>query len=90
MVGMPYSYVVDLDNTKQVVQAAEWATQYRFSSFVPAQFRVESLVDRICSLVEDESLCVCPNPLFGTEKLKFSKRNEHLNCQASSFITKAD
>jgi hypothetical protein len=67
--GFPYTYVVDLSNTSQVVQAAEWASRYRFSSYVPPQYRVESLVNRMCIIVEDDSLCLCPNKLFGGQNV---------------------
>jgi hypothetical protein len=62
--GFPYTYVIDLDNKTQVVQAAKWASEYRFSSYVPPQYRVESLINRMCTIVEDDTLCLCPNRHF--------------------------
>ena len=55
--GFPYTYIVDLSNSRQVVQAAKWASKFRFTSYVPPQFRVESLADRMCTVVEDDSFC---------------------------------
>ena len=66
-IGFPYSYVVDLSNTTQVIQAAKWASFYRFSSYVPPQFRIESVVNRMCTILEDEALCISPNEYFGNE-----------------------
>lgn len=65
--GFPYTYTVDLDNVTQVVQAAEWASKYRFASYVPPQYRVESLVNRMCTVIEDDALCLCPNRSFSSE-----------------------
>jgi len=78
--GFPYTYAVDLGNKTQVVQAAEWASKYRFSSYVPPQFGVESLVSRMCSLVEDDSLCLCPNLKFCSEKPGFDS-DANLFCE---------
>ncbi len=55
--GFPYTYVVDLENITQVIQAAEWASKYRFLSYVPPQYRVESLVNRMCAMLEDDTFC---------------------------------
>ena len=59
-IGFPYSYVVDLGNVTDVVGAAEMAHTFRFPSYVPPSFRPYSLVDRMCSLLEDSSPCSIP------------------------------
>lgn len=56
--GFPYTYIVDLSNHTQVVQSAEWASKYRFNSYVPPQYRIESLIDRMCGILEDDSFCL--------------------------------
>ncbi len=56
-IGFPYTYVVDLKNISQVVQSAEWASRYRFHSYVPPQYRIDSVVSRICTVLEEDSLC---------------------------------
>jgi hypothetical protein len=50
--GFPYSYVVDLKNITNVLEAAEWSVKHRFHSYVPPNFRFESIVDRMCNLLE--------------------------------------
>ena len=57
-IGFPYTYVIDLRNTTQVLQAAEWSSKYRFNSYVPPQYRVDSVVNRICGVIEEDSLCL--------------------------------
>ena len=89
--GMPYVYNVNLTDHDGVVQAAEWASRYRFSSYVPAEFRVGSLVDRMCSLLEDDALCMCPNPLFGDDQLDFRLNGsvvKEMDCRASAYVKK--
>jgi len=88
---MPYVYNVDLSDVESVVQAAEWAVKYRFSSYVPSEFRVGALVDRMCALLEDDALCMCPNPIFGDEHLDFRTNgliDENMDCRASSYVRK--
>jgi hypothetical protein len=90
--GMPYVYNINLTDHDTVVQAATWATIYRFSSYVPADFRVESLVDRMCALLEDDALCSCPNPLFGDDQLDMRLNQSvvhEMDCRASTYIKKA-
>ena len=53
--GAPYNYIVNLNNSTDVVNAAEKACSHPFSAYAPPSFRVASLVDRMCSLVEDDS-----------------------------------
>lgn len=50
--GFPYTYVIDLDNVTSVLEAAEWSIKYRFHSYIPPNFRIASLVDRMCNLLE--------------------------------------
>ena len=86
---MPFVYTVNLTDHDSVVQAAEWASRYRFSSFVPADFGVESLVERMCAFIEDDALCLCPNPLFGDEKLDIRLHGSVVNdmdCRASTSV----
>ena len=59
--GFPYTYVVDLENITSVVEAAEWSFRYRFSSYVPPSYRVQSLLHRMRVLLEDDSSCISPN-----------------------------
>ncbi len=63
-IGFPYSYVVDLDNVTNVVHAAEQSYKYRFSSYVPPSYRVESVVNRMRSLLEDDSFCSLPRVTY--------------------------
>ena len=63
-IGFPYSYVVDLDNVTNVVHAAELSYKYRFSSYVPPSYRVESVVNRMRSLLEDDSFCSLPRATY--------------------------
>lgn len=65
--GFPYTYVVDLSNSTQVVQAAEWACKFRFTSYVPPQNRVDSLVDRMCTVIEDDSFCLNLDDMLTSE-----------------------
>jgi len=91
---MPYVYTVDLDNIEGVVQAAEWASTYRFPSFVPPEFRVNSVMDRMCALLEDDALCLCPNPLFGDNttldwrRSNTSSIDTSMDCRSSSYVQK--
>jgi Glycosyltransferase family 18 len=82
MVGMPYVYNVHLSNATQVVTAANHAVQYRFASFVPSDFRPLSMITRVCSMLEDDSLCLCP-PKQGHGHIA-----RQVNCQGSSTIRK--
>jgi hypothetical protein len=89
--GMPYVYNVNLTNHDGVVQAAEWASQYRFSSYVPAEFRVNSLVDRMCAMLEDDALCICPNPQFGDDQMDTRLNGsivKEMDCRASTSVRK--
>jgi hypothetical protein len=86
---MPYVYNVNLTDHDGVVRAAQWASRYRFSSYVPHEFRVGSLVDRMCAVLEDDALCLCPNPLFGDEKLDLRVNGsivKDMDCRASSYV----
>jgi len=88
---MPYVYNVNLTDHDGVVQAAEWASRYRFSSYVPAEFRVNSLVDRMCALLEDDSLCICPNPQFGDNEMDIRLNGsivKEMDCRASTHVKK--
>jgi hypothetical protein len=87
--GMPFVYTVNLTDHDGVVRAAEWASRYRFSSFVPADFGVDSLVERMCAFLEDDALCLCPNPLFGDEHLDLRLNGsvvDEMDCRASTRI----
>jgi hypothetical protein len=55
--GFPYVYTIDLNNHTGVLQAAEWASRFRFHSYVPPQYRVSSVVDRICNILENDTPC---------------------------------
>jgi len=86
---MPYVYTVDLVDIEGVVRAATHASTYRFSSYVPPEFRVNTLIDRMCALIEDNALCSCPNPLFGDDMLDFVAKNmsdSNVDCRASSYV----
>lgn len=74
LLGMPYVYNIDLKNVSNVLQAAEWAVQYRFTSYTPPEFRPEAMVARACGLMEDDSLCSCPKDVPG------------MDCHASSYV----
>jgi len=50
--GFPYTYVIDLHNVTSVLEAAEWSAKYRFESYIPPNFRIASLVDRMCDVLE--------------------------------------
>jgi Glycosyltransferase family 18 len=82
MVGMPYVYNVHLSNATQVVTAANHAVQYRFVSFVPPDFHPLSLIARVCGMLEDDSLCLCPS------KEGHGHNAGQVNCQGSSTIRK--
>jgi Glycosyltransferase family 18 len=87
LLGMPYVYNIDLDNVTNVLEAANWAVQYRFSTYTPWEFRPNSMIDRVCALMEDESLCDCPNPIFGGFSRDLSGgKGSNVNCHASSYI----
>ena len=80
---------MNLTDHDGVVRAAQWASRYRFSSYVPHEFRVGSLVDRMCAVLEDDALCLCPNPLFGDEKLDLRVNGsivKDMDCRASSYV----
>jgi hypothetical protein len=62
-IGYPYSYVVDLENTTNVVEAALYSYENRFESYVPPAHRINSLVDRLAMLLEDDSFCAYPTHL---------------------------
>jgi hypothetical protein len=93
--GQPYLYDIDLRDTNSVIQAAEWAVKNRFESYIPSDFRSGTMNDRVCSLLEDESLCFCPNPLFiiiSSKKkdlsLEYDKDTQLMDCRATFFVKK--
>jgi len=93
--NQPYVYNVDLGNTNNYTQAAEWAVNYRFQSFIPPELRLGSVNDRTCALMDDDALCRCPNPTFpinGDERNhlydKFGGDSNVIDCRSSFLIKK--
>lgn len=88
MMGMPYVYNIHLGHTSQVVAAANRAVRYRFSSHVPWEFQPEAMVSRVCTMLEDDALCLCPNPIGGDGKRGISNEDSDLDCRGSSVMRK--
>lgn len=90
MLGMPYVYNVNLRNISDVVAAAERAVRYRFASYTPWEFRPEAMVQRVCGMMEDDALCLCPNPVFGkgNKRVGVGEKNvdPDLDCRGSSYV----
>jgi len=72
--GMPYVYNVDIDDEDAIVSTAQLSVQYRFASHVMVTDGV--MEDRVCALVEDDSMCSCPSQMSGME------------CRASFYMKK--
>lgn len=53
--GFPYTYIVNLQDISSVIEAADRSVKYRFEAYTPPNFRVASLIDRMCDLLEDTS-----------------------------------
>ena len=88
MMGMPYVYNIHLSNITQVVAAANRAVRYRFSSHVPWEFQPKAMVSRVCTMLEDDALCICPNPIGGDGKRGIGNEDSDLDCSGSSVIRK--
>lgn len=89
LLGSPYVYNIDLNNVSSVVEAAGWAVKYRFPSYTPWEFRPSAMIDRVCALMEDNSLCDCPNPTFGGfdgNSRSNSTGDSNLDCHASTYV----
>ena len=56
-VGAPYVYNVAVTDVDSVLEAAESSARHRFSSYIPPNFRVSSMLDRVCTMLKDESMC---------------------------------
>ena len=91
----PYLYNISFGDTESVIQAAGWAVTNRFESYIPSQFRRGTMNDRVCALLEDDSLCSCPNPTFAVtpeikEDLykKYGKDSQLMDCRGNMFVKK--
>jgi len=57
-VGEPFVYnVPDFTNVTDIVAKAEAAVEHRFASFVPKDFRVEEVVDHVCTMLKSNGIC---------------------------------
>ena len=57
-VGEPYVYnVPNFTNVTDIVATAEATVEDRFASFVPEDFRVEAVVDRVCTMLKINGIC---------------------------------
>ena len=89
MLGMPYVYNVHLSNVTQVVLAANHAVRFRFSSFVPPDYHPLAVIARTCGILEDDSLCQCPNPIGGGDYRLYKERDVNVECRGSSTLRKS-
>lgn len=56
---MPYVYNVNYGDENGIVKATEHSHLYRYDSLTI--FSVGEFEDSICAIVEDDSICSCPN-----------------------------
>ena len=59
LLGAPYVYNIDLTYKDEVLQAANRAVRYRFSSYTPPELKPNAMIDRVCSIMEDNVPCDC-------------------------------
>jgi len=57
LMGKPYVYNYRIGNVRDVIIAAEEAYQTPFRPYTPYEFRPEAMIARMCSIVEDDSIC---------------------------------
>lgn len=80
MLGAPYVYNYDINDTSALLQAAERAVKNRFASFVPSAFRVEGVASLVCAgLLESGALCSCPEAQ--------RQGDSSLDCRGSMYST---
>jgi len=90
LLGAPYVYNVRLDNTAEVLQAAEHAVRFRFDSYVPWEYRPSAMVSRACSIVEDDTVCLCAaynnQHQLAQNSNNESEGNRGIDCRGSPYI----
>jgi len=93
-IDSPYIYNIVMDQKENVVQAAKWASANRFNSFIAPELRAGTMNNRVCAMLEDESLCSCPNPTFEVNKVmkkefqyKYGDDSKLIDCR-STFLMK--
>lgn len=92
--GTPYIYNVKMGDIDQIIEAAESSYKNQFFSRVPPDLRSGTMSDRVCAMLEDDSLCVCTNPTFETNKAmkkelieKYGSDSQFIDCRAN-FLTR--
>ena len=80
MLGAPYVYNYDITDATALITAAERAVKYRFSSYVPSDFRIEGVASFVCAgLLESDAPCSCP--------IEQRKGDTFLDCRGSMYST---
>ena len=57
LMGKPYVYNYRIGNVRDALEAAEEAYQTPFQPYTPYEFRPEAMIARMCSILEDDSIC---------------------------------
>jgi Glycosyltransferase family 18 len=84
LLGPPYVYNIHLNNITDVLQAANNAFRYRFSSYVPADFRPQAMIARVCTILDDDSICECPLQL--DNEVVSGKSSKKIQCKGTTYI----
>ena len=72
-VAEPYYKIHKLTDIDIVLTTVEGSLNQKVKSFIPSELHSGTMDDRVCAILEDDSLCSCPNPTF---KVSGSTRNE--------------
>ncbi len=63
-VSRPYYVTHAVNELDGIVADVELAMRSNIDSFIPSQLRSGTMSERVCAILEDDSLCSCPNPTF--------------------------